>query len=360
MQKEKKWGRGVLILELAALVALGAFTALIDPAFHYHKPLAGISYYIFDQRYQNTGIVRNFEYDAIVTGTSMTENFRPSEMVDLFGVNAVKVSYSGSSLREIGDNLRRAFEANDHIKMVVLGLDGTNLMDDKDLLRSDVPLPEYLYDKNPLNDVSYLLNKQILLKYTMRMLQQTYYRVGTTSFDDYSYWDGVYAYGPEPVLEYYKGPERAATEVAMDPETARTVRQNIQQNVARLAQENPDTEFYLYFSPYSAVYWATHLRAGTLDKQIEAYRIAAEELVQYENVHLYSFFTNYRWTEDLRLYRDYVHHNADINSQILKQFRNETYRLTRDNYLQHWQQLRDHYAEFDFESFAGGYGWPFE
>ena len=29
------------------------------------------------------------------------------------------------------------------------------------------------------------------------------------------------------------------------------IRENIEQNVTRLADENPDIEFYIYFSPYS-------------------------------------------------------------------------------------------------------------
>lgn len=358
MNTKKKWGRGLLIMTLAALVVLGAFTALIDPAFHYHKPLNGIDYYIFDQRYQNDGIVKHFAYDAIITGTSMTENARPSELEALFGVNAIKVPFSGSSFRELHDNLHRAFQANPGIKMVVMGLDGADLMDDKDVLRSDVPLPVYLYDENPFNDVSYLLNKEILLKYTMRMLQQTYYGVGTTSFDDYSYWWGVYDYGPEAVLKNHTRPERAEASVPMDPETAEKVRENIRQNVVSLAKENPNTTFYYYFSPYCAVFWDMQYSAGNLEKQVEAYRIATEELLQCENIRVYSFYDKYEWTENLEQYQDFYHHSADINSQILKALPGDEYLLTEETYAGHWQQVLKHYQNFDYEEFYRQYGWP--
>lgn len=359
MKTEKKWGRGVLILTLLALVLLGAFTAFIDPAFHYHGPIDKLSYYIFDQRYQNDGIVRHFDYDAIITGTSMTENFRPSELDALFDVNTVKVSFSGTSLKEISNNLGRAFDANDGIQMVVLGLDGSNLMDDKDVLRSDVPLPTYLYDDNPFNDVSYVLNKQILLKYTMRMLQQTYYRVGTTSFDDYSYWWGVYDYGAEAVLKNHSRPEEPKAPVPMDPETAERVRENIRQNVVSLAKENPDTTFYCYFSPYCAVFWDMQHSGGNLEKQVEAYRIATEELLQCGNVRLYSFYNKYEWTEDLAQYQDFYHHSADINSQILQQLPSDEYLLTEENYEEHWRGVEERYRAFPYEAFYASYGWPF-
>jgi len=358
LHTEKKWGRGVLILTIAALILFAAFTAVIDPSFHYHKPLEGIDYYLFSQRYQNDGIVKHFDYDAIITGTSMTENFRPSELDALFGVNSIKVPFSGSSLREIADNLRRAFDANSRIKMVVMGLDGANLMDDKDVLRSDVPLPLYLYDENPFNDVSYLLNKEILLNYTMRMLQQTYYGVGTTSFDDYCYWEWMFDYSSEAVLRNYIRSADPAATIPMDTETVQRELENIQQNVVQLAKENPDTIFYCYFSPYCILYWDIGYCDGLLEKQVEAFRIATEELLECENIRLYSFFTKYEWTENLEEYRDLYHHSGKISSQILQQLATEEHRLTKENYKAHWQEVQERYTTFDYEGFYQQYGWP--
>lgn len=358
MKNEKKWGAAALILTLTALLLLGGFTALVDPVFHYHKPLEALSYYLFDQRYQNDGIVKQFDYNAIITGTSMTENFRASELDALYDVQTVKVPYSGTSMREIRDNLYRAFRSNDEIRMVVIGLDGTNLMDDKDVLRSDVPLPTYLYDENPFNDVSYLLNKDILLKYTMRMLQQTYYGLGTTDFDWYSFCEHVYEHGPQAVARSYTHKPAAAEISRMDVQTEERIRQNIRQNVVQLAKDQPDTVFYCYFTPYSAVYWDVMLGRGDLQKQIAAYRIATEELLECENIRLYSFFDQYQWTEDLEEYRDYFHHSSYVNSQILLQFAQEDCLLTEKNYQAHWQQVQSRYENFDFVSYYQGYDLP--
>ena len=61
MKSPQKWSLWALILTFCALLALGTFTAVIDPVFHYHKPLSGLSYYLWDERYQNDGIVKQFE-----------------------------------------------------------------------------------------------------------------------------------------------------------------------------------------------------------------------------------------------------------------------------------------------------------
>lgn len=96
----KKWLYGILISSFIAFLFIGIFNIIIDPYFHYHKPVKSLQYELklSNQRYQNDGIVKNFEYDAIITGSSMTENFRTSELNDLFCVNSIKVPYGGGNI----------------------------------------------------------------------------------------------------------------------------------------------------------------------------------------------------------------------------------------------------------------------
>lgn len=78
----------ILILVLTAVTVI-----IIDPYFHYHKPISFVSYKLSNQRYINDGIVKHFNYDAVITGTSMTENFKSSQFDKLFNVNSVKVPF---------------------------------------------------------------------------------------------------------------------------------------------------------------------------------------------------------------------------------------------------------------------------
>ena len=132
MRASAKWMIRFVSLFLLILVLVGALTVIVDPYFHYHKPLSNISYILDNERYQNNGIVKHFDYDAIITGSSMTECFKPSELNELFGVNAIKVPYSGGSYKEINDNLVVATEHNPNIKMVVRCLDGVRFFNTKD------------------------------------------------------------------------------------------------------------------------------------------------------------------------------------------------------------------------------------
>lgn len=70
------WIITTIMLTIISFCVFTLITVYIDPLFHYHKPLQGYGYPLDNERYQNDGITRNFEYDSITTGTSMVENFK--------------------------------------------------------------------------------------------------------------------------------------------------------------------------------------------------------------------------------------------------------------------------------------------
>ena len=162
--KSKNWiiGWGVVVSIFLSIICI--LVIKIDPYFHYHKPDLNKYYYSLDnQRSQNNGVIKNFDYDALITGSSMTENFKTSEMDHIFAVKSIKVPFSGGTYKEINDNLVFALENNLKLKTIVRSLDYSKIFDDKDLMRTDLgEYPTYLYDSNPVNDVRYLFNKDVV------------------------------------------------------------------------------------------------------------------------------------------------------------------------------------------------------
>jgi len=197
-KKLKKWLISVIVLVLAALLCSGVLIAVVDPYFHYHKPLAAFGYALDNERYQNNGIVKNFDYDAIITGSSMTENFKTSELNALFGVNAVKVPFSGGSYKEVNENLEAAFKHNKSIKLVVRGLDYNRLFNTADKRDYD-SYPYYLYDDNIFNDVSYLFNSEVLFVTLQNMDEKD----TVLDFDRYVNWNNDFAFGKDAVRANY-------------------------------------------------------------------------------------------------------------------------------------------------------------
>lgn len=133
------WILVFLISVVAILSLIAASVVRIDPFFHYREPQVDkYYYYLNNERSQNNGIVKHFTYDAIVTGTSMTENFRTSEIDRLFGVKAIKTPFSGGTFKEINDNLSVALKNNSDVRMIIRGIDIGKMFDDKDFMRTDL------------------------------------------------------------------------------------------------------------------------------------------------------------------------------------------------------------------------------
>jgi len=337
----KTWNVFVITGMFVLLGMLGVFTAVIDPFFHYHKPLSGMEYPMKDERYQNDGIARWFEYDAMITGTSMTQNFKVSELNALMGVNAVKTSYSGASFHELSQNMERALGYNPDLKLIVCSMDGSRILypADKDEYTG---YPEYLYDKNPFNDVNYLLNKDVVPK-TIAVINYTRAGEKTPSMDMYGSWYQYKMFGKEAVEASMTPLPEIEETVVYSEEDVQMSYENVEKNLLALVKRYPDTEFYFFFPPYSEVYWGALVETKQLDAQIGLEKMAVEIMLQAENAHVFGFSDWYDVTGDLDNYTDTMHYSAEINSKILKAIADGDGELTKDNYVQYYDDIRERY-----------------
>lgn len=344
----KKWSICFLITVLIILILAGSVTVIIDPFFHFHGPLPQLTYPIDTERYQNDGIVRHFDYNAIITGTSMTENFKASELDNLFDVNAVKVCFNGTTYTEVTRNLERAIQANPNIRMILSSIEGWYLFDQNGLMRTDVELPEYLYDNNPLNDVSYIWNKEVLFLYTARVIGHTMEGAPTTSFDEYSSWQTTF--GKDVALRAYSRPPKADSQRPFSNDERQNLIEGLVDNSVTMARENPQIQFYYFFPPYSVLAWDTYCRNGELARQLQAYELASEILLQEENIHLFAFFDDYETVTNLDNYIDDGHYSPEINSLILQRMAQGEYELTLENYHAYWEKIGAFYSDYDYDS----------
>ena len=80
----KKYFGIFIAVFLSIMIILPGAVAIVDPYFVYHSPLKELYYELDNDRYQNNGIAARFDYDAVITGTSLTENFKCSEFDSLY------------------------------------------------------------------------------------------------------------------------------------------------------------------------------------------------------------------------------------------------------------------------------------
>lgn len=334
---------------VSVLVIIARKVVMVDPFFHYHKPYIETYFYNIDnERSQNDGIIKNFDYDAIIIGTSMTKNFMTSEMDSLFGVNSIKVPFSGGSYKEVNDNLANALACHPDLKIVVRGLDMSQFFDYSDKM-VDSEFPTYLYDNNIFNDVRYIFNRDVVFGRVYPMTQNNDvegFVPGITTFDNYRAWFykfGVNAVCPDGIIVREQG-----NPVHISKEEKEIIQDNIYQNVISLAEQYPETTFYYFFPPYSIIWWKGQVESGMIYRQIEAEEYIIEQILECPNIKLYSFNNRTDITTDLNNYQDLLHYGKWINSLILKWMYNNQYILTKENYEDYLSQVLSFYTSYDY------------
>ena len=350
-QPAKKWFYKCIITLVSLLVFIAAVMIIIDPYFHYHKPLSFLSYRLHEQRYINDGISRHFDYDAMITGSSMTENFKPSEMDALFGTNAVKTSFSGAGYQELSQHVERSLKRNDSLHTVLWALDYNGFIREYDW-KNYQDYPTYLYDDNIFNDAAYLFNKSIFYHGVLPCIERTLSGTPSTSRDEYSSWE--FETGLDAVMNTHDRDIGSGTPIPFTQEEREMVTRTITENITKLTNKYPDVTFYLYYTPFSITYWESLKLDGLIERQFVAEQLVTELLLECPNVKLYNFFDQHDIICNLDYYSDSGHHNAEVNSYILQWISNDTSLVTKDNYLDKLQQEKDFYLNYDYDSIYVG------
>lgn len=339
--KEKKWNIFVLGSTFGILLLVALVTLVIDPYLHYHKPLEVLEYPLKDERYINDGIARNYEYEAMITGTSMAQNFKASQMEEFWQVPTIKTAYSGATFHELNESIGRAISYNPKLRYVLCSLDGSRINHDA-YSDSYEGYPEYLYDKNPLNDVNYLLNKEVIPK-TIAVVNYTRAGNQTTTMDAYGSWSQYKVFGKDAVEATVVPKQAAAEVVSFTAEDEARVRENVTENYLETGLENPGVTFYFYLPPYSVYYWEDLVKTGQLEAQLRAEELAVELLTEAPNIHVYGFADRTEITGNLDNYMDILHYGDWINEEIMDMIYRGEGELTKDNYKEYFQKVRELY-----------------
>lgn len=344
----KKWIKIFFFILIFSFLFQAILIYIVDPYFHYHAPLKNLQYQIGNERYQNNGIIKNFEYDAMITGNSYTQNFKTTEFDELFGANSIKVAFSGAEYKETAEAIATAINEKNNLKCVLFGIAYNRLLNDKDKEGYE-NYPTYLYDYNIFNDYKYLASGEAL-KMVYSNIVYTIRGMKTTTFDEFSNWHSKATYGKESVLRQYERFKIKKESISLTSAERQTVKDNIKQNLVDVANMNKNIRMYYFLNPNSIVWWDEVSQAGTIKKYLEAEEIAIEMLLECENVKLYSFYNNYDLVCNLDNFKDRTHYSEDINSQILKWIKNDEYLLTKENYKEYLQKEREFYLNYNYDA----------
>ncbi len=332
-------------LTLAALIGIGSIIYAFDPfnVYRADKDMRKIIYQ--SPYYQNVGIAKYTEYDTLITGTSMTQNFRAWWFDEKFGCKAIRLSFDGGIISDFKSLLDAAVTNNKQLKTVYFGLDNYLITDDSDLKKNTERIPGYMLDNNPFSNIKYLLNKDVL--FDNLATYHSYRKLDTYDFYDMHSWDMLNpVYGREVVLKTnirLKAEEKKPNDYFIKPCN------RLLETLEPIISGNKNTEFILFAPPYSILYWYTQKQAGTLDATLYSLEYVYGKLLQYDNVRMYYFQNDFERITDLDNYKDNNHYSTDYNKFMLECFVNGEHEVDESNYKNALNEMKAFAKSYDYD-----------
>ncbi len=287
---------------------------VVDPWYHYHAPILDLPLCLRDGRYQNMGIAEHGDYDVLLLGTSVTANMYTADMDRMLGEKSLKLIVQGGYFSDFYGPLDMALKTHD-VKAVFWGTD-SNCLRRRD---ADNPWqePSYLFDENPLNDVSYLLNKEMFFQDLTTVLE----RAEAGDLQDEK--TGGYTWGEEETwqkgmaLRVYDSME-APTWAAVPEDAFLPAAEENLKNILQRVDAHPEITFTFYLAPYSILFWHQTIESGELDATLAMHRVVLETLTSRPNTRVFYFMDDTARITNLDNYCDHIHYSPQVCEQLLE------------------------------------------
>lgn len=323
-----------ILLVLISVGPIILFNYMVDPLQFYRKSTKFKPIFSDEQRLQNPGLAKNYDYDAIILGTSMTENFLPSSVDSKLGVKSLKLSMEGSSVKE----QKLIFDVANSTgkpKTVIWELNYFSFYDKSDINKGNegYEFPMYFYDKNKINDIRYLISNDIL-KHSMTVIA---YNLGiltpaeNTDLEYLNNWQSKYAFSEERVLEDFK---RITTNLYVtDTDNWDLLKKNIDNYLLKSIEENPCINFILYYPPFTDLMpkYLYMRNENDFNNFLKIREYVFSKIQDLQNVQIYDFQASDEITGNYDYYKDLSHHSQEVNEWILDMIRENKYMVTEDN-----------------------------
>lgn len=365
-------------------VTLLYFTVLIghnfilDPWQFCHKPWFRETTFIRNARFQNAGLINNYQFDSIILGTSMAENFSAKEASKLWGTHFINLSVSGSYYSERSLVLKRTL-AKKNIKNIIFTLDfypyagvGT--------FRRDYPVEQFsfLYNQNRFDDMAIYLNWTFFTCWSLKN-SCTDLLPGNRRFS----LESLYEWGSAPMYmrrfgglknwlsEKEDDQMQAAFKLIIDaadkvrnnniPQFTTAKKTQYQKNlqdsfvyyIAKEAETHQDTQFYLFFPPFSRIRYAVWQQSNPdyFKLYTQYIHFVADTAQQYGNIHVFGFDA-LDFPDNIAHYKDTKHFGVEIDSKILHWMKNRQHELTDKNIADYIETITRKARQYDLVRLA--------
>lgn len=334
-----RWFCGIMLTLLVLYTALVWF---VDPHMYYHRAI-GLKQVYDNSQAMIPGIMRHCEYDAVMFGSSMTQNFNIAEINSAFGVKCIKATSAGLSGDTFEQYFKFAGKCNpDGLKRCFIGVDifafakiEVYLWEPYDHLYGDSLFPaEYFYSTDTMEDLFDAIAANCIAGHDPVAKQQLDFNLMFANRP------GKFKYSKE-IMEWSI---RCMDQVPKAPD--KNTRQNFEKQLLAHIRENPQIQFDLFLPPYSIYFWCFQKKLGHLDDYCALRDFLAEESAKLPNVTLHDFQADWNIVCNLELYKDITHYSPAINSKMLEGMKSGKYISTPEQVRAATRGLRAKLEEY--------------
>ena len=311
----------------------------IDPYMYYHRGW-GLKNVFSNSMARIPGVMRSFEFDTILFGSSMCQNFKCSEIDAALHAKSIKATTPGmtsdvfdqffdTAWRYRGNKLTRCLlgvdifcfakkRENTNYSYLYMGrsfpweyfysVDTAEAI--ADVFITNISAPYNVISRHQLNEDMMFSNKP-RLKYNRELLEEDVRNWTTT-----------------PNLPF-----------------APTV-ENFEKHLFVHVRNHPEMQFDLFFPPYSIYFWCLMREQGKLDEHLELRDVFAQMASEYPNVRIHDFQAEFDIVCSFDVYKDITHYSPDINSRIIKEIGEGKHVFDLEEFQRRTDLIRSRSAEF--------------
>lgn len=311
----------LLSVFIAVTGVLCTVAFILDPQNVYRSNTKGIRY--FSPTYSTPSAIRTYDYDCVIIGSSMVQNFEASEFASQLGCTPLKLALGAlepGELLWLYNNVQEQGKA----KKYIINFD-LHRFASKDSVEPDCGrFPDYMYTPSGLSQFKYLLGYETWFRFIPLQLCLSAVEVfniplpesfkgsfeNATDINKSGYWNELNPPGEDTLIDNFN-----SDTVVFNDNDADVFSQNVLENMdyflGQLSDKlDSDEELTIYLPPYSALYWARQD-----SKQLEIIFALREKIAaftaKYGNIHLCDLQAE-SYVEDLDLYMDISHSSVTI------------------------------------------------
>lgn len=340
MSSYKCFVYATLGLSFTLLGLLLVLLYIYDPLQLYHKPYFRHTAFSEDMRVQDKGIIKLYDFDSFILGTSMLMSTSAREASEKFGGKFVNISMAGSAFNERAVILRYLFTQKSEVKRVIYSLDMGEMVSSSPKSTSNY---DFIYDENELDDIRIYMNEKYILCAFMWSSKEKC--VGKEDLETLIYWalhpnadkafGGFHKWLENSHLPIIANPLQKLKNIKTPYETTpftgsiSKAQDYINEYVFSFVVSHPNTKFEFIIPPYSRLFY--RLESGeNFAKFAAILRWFVKESQRYENARIYGF-DDLDYLDDIANYGDAIHYTAQMNSFQLDAIKTNTHRITSEN-----------------------------